>query len=191
MAELDALYCRQPGPLILDSGCGTGESSRYLALQHPTALVIGIDKSAHRLARAAARRDLPPNVAYLRADLVDCWRHIAMRRMPLLKHYLLYPNPWPRQRHLMRRWHAHPLMPVLLGLAPALELRTNWRIYAEEFAASAGIITGRSVTVERFAPAAPISAFEKKYQAAGHVLYRVSVTRPPENRPGRGRSGSG
>ena len=36
-------------PLILDSCCGAGDSTRYLALQFPDALVIGIDKSAQRL----------------------------------------------------------------------------------------------------------------------------------------------
>ena len=35
--------------LILDAGCGTGRSTHMLAEQHPNHLVIGIDKSAHRL----------------------------------------------------------------------------------------------------------------------------------------------
>ncbi|MDZ7825108.1 MAG: class I SAM-dependent methyltransferase [Gammaproteobacteria bacterium] len=41
-------------PLVLDTGCGTGASSRILARRHPGAQVIGIDKSADRLARGAA-----------------------------------------------------------------------------------------------------------------------------------------
>ena len=36
-------------PVILDSGCGTGASTRKLANMHPQHLVIGVDRSAVRL----------------------------------------------------------------------------------------------------------------------------------------------
>ena len=38
-------------PIILDSFCGTGQSTATLALRHPGHLVVGVDKSAHRLER--------------------------------------------------------------------------------------------------------------------------------------------
>ena len=39
------------GEIILDACCGVGQSSRILAQQNPQALVIGVDKSAHRINR--------------------------------------------------------------------------------------------------------------------------------------------
>ena len=39
-------------PIILDSGCGTGESTRLIAKEFHSSLVIGIDKSLHRLRRS-------------------------------------------------------------------------------------------------------------------------------------------
>ncbi len=159
--------------LILDSGCGTGASTVALAERFCTALVVGVDRSEVRLARARARRDIPENVLFVRANLEDCWSLLAQHEVRLSHHFLLYPNPWPKQRHLMRRWHAHPLMPLMLGISRRLELRTNWRIYAEEFAASIELHGNFAVTVAALSPQQPISAFEKKYLDAGQQLYCV------------------
>ena len=59
------------GGIVLDSGCGTGASTAILAGRFPGCTVIGVDKSAVRLARARHR---PPNCVLLRAHLVDFWR---------------------------------------------------------------------------------------------------------------------
>ena len=44
--------------LILDSGCGTGESTIHLARRFPNIPVIGIDKSAERLTKAGNEHQL-------------------------------------------------------------------------------------------------------------------------------------
>ena len=60
------------GPLIIDSCCGTGDSTRNLAGRFPEALVVGVDKSAHRLARHQPGDR--QNYALVRADVNDFWR---------------------------------------------------------------------------------------------------------------------
>ena len=47
--------------IILDSGCGTGRSTRLAALAEPAALVLGVDRSEQRLERgsSAAARVIP------------------------------------------------------------------------------------------------------------------------------------
>ncbi|OZB75653.1 MAG: SAM-dependent methyltransferase, partial [Halothiobacillus sp. 13-55-115] len=57
------------GKLILDSGCGTGDSSRALAEMFPAHQIIGVDRSAHRLSRQ--RQHTPDNCLLVRADLLD------------------------------------------------------------------------------------------------------------------------
>ena len=52
-ARLDAVQSGSSAPLLLDSGCGTGESSLRLARLFPGHLVIGIDQSAARLRQLA------------------------------------------------------------------------------------------------------------------------------------------
>ena len=170
--ELDELG----GDIILDSGCGTGESSLRFARACPGTLVVGIDKSATRLARAPHAG--APNLRYVRADLVDVCHFARLRRWRISGHFLLYPNPWPKQRHLLRRWHAHPALGDLIALGGRLELRTNWAVYAEEFAAALALWCALDVTVEAWRPDAPASAFERKYLASGHALYRVVIDLP-------------
>ena len=41
----------EPRPLVLDSFCGTGMSTALLADRYPNSWVVGIDQSAHRLAK--------------------------------------------------------------------------------------------------------------------------------------------
>lgn len=166
------------GPVIIDSGCGTGESSYRLASKYPTHLIVGVDKSATRLAKSATTNAV--NVELVRADLVDIWRLMKGHKWPIDKHYVLYPNPWPKKQHLKRRWHGHPVFLSMLQLCEKLELRTNWELYALEFVAAVKHLIGQGVfagevSYATFEAIEPISHFEKKYARSAHPLYRVAV----------------
>ena len=168
--------------LVLDSGCGTGESTIHLARKFPNVPVIGIDKSAVRLSKAG--KECPANAFWVRAELLDFWR-LALERVQagewnILHNALYYPNPWPKECEATRRFHLHPIFPVLMRLSPVTELRTNWEIYAREYkeaARIAGDCLSLNVGVEcsTFSPENPETAFERKYQTAGQELYRVVV----------------
>ena len=160
-------------PLILDTGCGTGASSVGLALRYPASFVIGVDQSADRL--ATEKGALPANLCLVRADLVDFWRLLAEQQVRLARHYLFYPNPWPKIGHLSRRWHGHAVFPVLPALGGIIECRSNWPIYIEEFAFALGRVLGREVPAEVFVPDEPVSPFERKYRDSGQQLYRCVV----------------
>ena len=56
----------------------------------------------------------------------------------LARHYVLYPNPWPKIGHLARRWHGHAVFPDLLALGGVFECRSNWRIYIEKWPSPSG-----------------------------------------------------
>lgn len=164
-------------PMILDSGCGTGESTQRLAGLHPDHLVIGVDQSLARLGKSGVdcgvlRHD---NWLLARAELATFWRLMYGAGLKLEKHLLLYPNPWPKPGHLQRRWHAHPVFPWLLALGGEIELRCNWEIYALEFAAAVQIATGVHVGVDQIEPEQGTSPFEAKYLGRGHTLYSVVV----------------
>jgi len=166
--------------LVLDSGCGTGDSTRELAKQLPECTVIGIDKSSARLSRTGVTSypHREKNAVWLRAELSTFWRLAVEAGWQLERHYLLYPNPWPKPGALQRRWHAHPVFPELLKLGGRLEMRTNWEIYALEFAAAMNRALGVQVK-----PASPpelpvMTPFESKYRNSGHDLYSVVVSCP-------------
>lgn len=163
-------------PLILDSGCGTGHASKLLAKANPDKLIIGVDKSSHRLAKGGLdyNFELLENCLLLKMNLVDFWRLAAEHGWNLEKHYLLYPNPWPKAKHLRKRWYAHPAFPQLLKLGGELELRCNWRLYAEEFQTAMNFIAPNSCVLTEYLEPSGISLFEQKYFKQGHLLYRCN-----------------
>lgn len=173
-------------PLVLDSGCGTGMSTLHLAKKFPDIPVIGIDKSAVRLTKADQEK-APANAFWIRAELLDFWR-LALEKVQsgeweILHHALYYPNPWPKESEATRRFHLHPIFPALLQLSPVTELRTNWEIYAREFAEAAAVAGDAldmklECQLECFEPTTPETAFERKYRDAGQKLYKVTVNRP-------------
>lgn len=191
LRHLDAPYLREPSevgrrafasvgerlvqsPFILDAGCGTGASTLALARRHADALVLGVDKSAARLAvgqRLIARGDAPENVLLLHCELVDFWQLAAAAGLRCKRQYLLYPNPWPKAEQLRRRWHAHPVFPTMRKLGGGIELRTNWKIYAEEFALALDV-AGIEPALDAFTPGEALTPFERKYAASGHGLWR-------------------
>ena len=138
-----------PRAVILDSGCGTGESTIHIARRFPNIPVIGIDKSCDRLNKAGnpvqtAGDAIPPNAFWIRAELLDFWRlaldHVKADKWTIPYHAVYYPNPWPKQSEATRRFHMHPIFPTLLALSGVTELRTNWEIYAREFAEATKIV---------------------------------------------------
>jgi tRNA (guanine-N7-)-methyltransferase len=171
-AALAARDLWQPGaPLILDAGCGVGWSTRRIAEMYPDHFVFGVDQSVDRINRGKPV-PMPPNALLIRADLIDFWSLLAEKGLRLVRHYNLYPNPWPKIGHLARRWHGHAVFPSWLALGGEIECRSNWKIYIEEMALALEILTGKPVIVEPWATDDPITPFEKKYLDSGHQLWR-------------------
>ena len=173
-------------PRILDTGCGVGLSTLHLATQYPDHFVIGIDQSQDRLARNTDRQSWngpePENLCFVRADLVDYWRLLLAAGIYPARHYLLYPNPWPKIGHLARRWHGHAVFPTIVALGGVIECRSNWRIYVEEFAAALNQLCAPQhhalALCEAYLPDRPMTPFERKYLASGHQLWRCTAELP-------------
>ncbi len=170
--------------MMLDAGCGSAASTVRIARAHPRHWVIGIDRSASRLAAVLEdRRPLPGNAIVVRAEIAAFWRLARHAGWRFERLWLLYPNPWPKPAQLMRRWHAHPGFADALAIAATIELRTNWRIYADEMQ-RALTIGGWTARVERWQVPdlaladAVTSPFEVKYAASGHALWRLLAAHP-------------
>ena len=164
--------------IILDSGCGIGESTVKLAAAYPECLVVGVDKSASRILRCKRRNAFLNNIIFVRCDLIHFWRLLQQSGYKLSEHYLLYPNPWPKPGHLQRRWHAHPVFSAVVQLGGKLTMRTNWCVYAQEFVIALRIYTEAKVSVSPLRIDAAMTAFERKYAASGHQLYEVTINLP-------------
>jgi tRNA G46 methylase TrmB len=163
----------RPRPLVLDSFCGTGHSTIALAERHRQHLVVGVDKSAHRLAKNPGGSC--DNYVLLQANCEDIWYLMARDGLLPDYHYLLYPNPWPKAAHLQRRIHGHASFPLLLQLGGQLELRTNWQIYAEEFGVALHLAGHRGHIRRLDERATGLSLFEQKYSRSGHELWSYAA----------------
>ena len=171
------LTTRKEKALILDSCCGVGESTARIAQRFPDCVVIGVDKSALRTGKHTHYQADSDNYLVVRADLNDFWRLAHQGGWKLQKHFLLYPNPYPKSAHVQRRWHASAAFADILKLGGQLEVRSNWQIYIEEFA-EALKVADVTATVEEYKAEEPDTPFERKYWDSGQQSWRVLATLP-------------
>lgn len=156
-------------PVILDSFCGTGMSTATLAAQFPNHSVCGIDQSAHRLDKH--QPESLENYRLFRAECETFWRELNDYHIAIDRHYLLYPNPWPKKNQLKRRVHGHPSFTLLGKLGGDVEMRTNWKLFAQEFDIAAATL-GFTGGIDRLAIDDPLTLFEHKYSQSGQALWR-------------------
>lgn len=220
--------------VILDSGCGTGRSTLLLGERFPNSIVLGIDRSLSRLERnflfrgversdekdgmdeerhdlqlkesSPMTQEVPAfrNVLLIRAELTDFWRCCLNAGWNIQRHYLLYPNPYPKISRVKNRWYAHPSFPIILMLGGDLIVRSNWKQYLDEFQSSLeicddflslGIGDEISITcrhgnyAKKYLPARddrngpmelkdrdiPMTNFEKKYFKCGERTYELKL----------------
>lgn len=164
--------------LVLDMGCGTGESSYHLALKYPDKLIIGIDKSLDRLERNNDfKKKSYENLKLVRGELLDLWYlfYLYREEFTFYKQYILYPNPWPKKKLVKKRFHANPIWPFIIEVCPHIEMRTNWKIYAKEFIFAYKFMTGISPKLDTLNVEKPITTFERKYNLSEQELYKVIV----------------
>lgn len=178
-AKVSELVKKKPRKFILDSGCGTGKSTEILAARFPHHWVVGVDKSQVRLAKNAAWRDglAKDNMILVRADVIDFWQQVIDAGWTVEKHFIFYPNPYPKKSQLNKRWHGHGIFPALLKTAQEFEVRSNWRIYLEEFQLAAQLLCpGLSGCIQRVDDSSEaMTAFERKYFEAGERCYALAL----------------
>jgi tRNA (guanine-N7-)-methyltransferase len=170
--------------IILDACCGVGQSTRILAKENPQALVVGVDKSDHRINKNVEGFDVDDgftadNFHLVRADLNDFYRLVKQANWPVSKHYILYPNPWPKSKHLQRRWHGSAVFPQMTSIGQQLILRSNWRIYLAEFQQAAKLVDlqGEILSLPVVDSSLALTPFEAKFQGSGQACWQLTLQR--------------
>ena len=95
-------------------------------------------------------------------------------KWPVTKHFVLYPNPWPKSKHLQRRWHGSAVFPEMIQIGQEIILRSNWRLYLEEFQA-ASTIAGLTGELSSVIDDEPLTPFEAKYKASGQECFQLNI----------------
>jgi tRNA (guanine-N7-)-methyltransferase len=108
----------------LEIGFGAGEHLAQQAEEHPAVGVIGCEVFENGIARLLgdiARRDLG-NIRIFADDarlLLDCLAPASIARV-----FILFPDPWPKERHHKRRLVAPATLDRLaIVMQPGAELR--------------------------------------------------------------------
>lgn len=126
-------------PRMLDIGCGNGEAAGAWAVDHPDQDVLAVE--LHRpgivqLLRWLDERPATDPVTNLRLVEADATALLAGALPGTFDRVrVLFPDPWPKRRHLERRLVDGPFVAAMADLLPSggtLHLATDWYDYADQ-----------------------------------------------------------
>lgn len=174
-------------PVSLEIGFGSGETLLALAEGNPACGFLGVEvhrPGIGRLLRALEAQELS-NVRVLRQDAVALL-HDGLAEASLAAVYLLFPDPWPKQRHHKRRILTAALVAELARvLQPGglFHAASDWPDYAEQMLAE---LERASPWFENLAGSGqftprpswrPPTRFEQRGERLGHPVRDLSFRR--------------
>ena len=177
--RLDQAFGRRSDRLV-DVGVGNGEATVAWAATHPARDVVAVEVHPPSVATTLAAIDAAgsTNVRVVAVDV----RALLAGAAPGDVHdvRLLFPDPWPKRRHLARRLVDAAFVATVAEVLPTggtLHVATDWPDYARQVAAVAAA-DGR-FTVEAAAPRPdrPVTTYEAIGLAAGRPITDVVATR--------------
>lgn len=184
-AALDQAFGRR-APRLLDIGVGTGEASQAWAAAHPGHDVLALEVHRPGLAQLLQRLDAdgPANLRVLEADATRVLDDLvgpgsdegesgrggasgftAVR--------VLFPDPWPKVRHVGRRLVDLRFVGQVATLLPpggTLHVATDWQDYAAQVRDVIGAEPRFDVDPEALRPPRPVTTYEQRGIDAGRTV---------------------
>jgi tRNA (guanine-N7-)-methyltransferase len=123
-------------PLVLEIGCGMGETTAAIAQEHPEVNFVGCEvfvAGVGALSKRIEEMELK-NVRLFRHDAVEVVRDMISPDS-LSGVHIYFPDPWRKARHHKRRLVAQPFINMLASkIRPGgyLHCATDWENYAEQ-----------------------------------------------------------
>jgi tRNA (guanine-N7-)-methyltransferase len=125
---------KRSAPVVLEIGCGMGETTAYIAGILPETNFIGVEvysSGVGALLKRLQEQDLS-NVRVLQHDAVEVVRDmVALNSLDGI--HVFFPDPWHKTRHKKRRLLQSPFVKILATrLKPGgyLHCATDWEDYA-------------------------------------------------------------
>ena len=181
--DLKSVFGRS-APVILEIGCGMGETTATIAAAHPEQDFVGIEvhtPGVGSLLKEIATRELS-NLRVIQHDAVEVLRDMIAPGT-LAGIHIYFPDPWPKKRHHKRRLIQPPFVHELaLRLAPGgyLHCATDWEEYAQQMLEVLSAEPLLANTAEGFAPRPawrPQTKFEARGLRLGHGVWDVVFLR--------------
>lgn len=176
-------------PVILEIGCGMGETTARIAAAMPEKNFIGIEvhtPGVGNLLKLIEAQGLS-NLRLIQHDAVEVVRDMIPPDS-LAGIHVFFPDPWPKKRHHKRRLLQLPFVNELAKrLAPGgyFHCATDWEEYAHQMVEVLGacpLLSNTAAGKDGFAPRPdyrPQTKFETRGLRLGHgvwdVVFRCNV----------------
>jgi tRNA (guanine-N7-)-methyltransferase len=171
-------------PMILEIGCGMGETTAAIAQAHPQNDYLGVEvhsPGVGSLLKLIEEKQLA-NIRIIQHDAVDVVEQM-IRPESLAGIHVFFPDPWPKKRHHKRRLIQQRFVQLLVSrLAPGgyIHLATDWQDYAEQMLV---VLAGEPLlanTAAGFSPRPeyrPLTKFEQRGVKLGHNVWDLLFRR--------------
>ena len=181
--DLDRVFGRV-APRILEIGFGMGETTAYIAAQHPEIDYLGTEvhtPGVGSLLNRIVELGLA-NVHVIQHDAVEVLRDM-IAPAALDGVHVFFPDPWPKKRHHKRRLIQPPFVALLVSRIKAgayVHVATDWEDYARQVME---VLSGNPLLVntsDGFAPRPawrPETKFEARGLRLGHRVWDVVFRR--------------
>ena len=171
-------------PVVLEIGCGMGETTAAIAAANPAVNYLGIEVYEAGVGALLARIDAGglANLRVIQHDAVPVLERM-IRPQSLAAIHVFFPDPWPKKRHHKRRLIQPPFVALAASrLAPGglLHCATDWPEYADQMleVLSANPLLTNSVQGFAQRPAErPVTKFERRGLALGHPVHDLIFER--------------
>ena len=184
-AALDAaqVFARR-APVVLEIGCGMGETSAAIAAAQPQTDFVGVEVHGPGVGALLNRIEAAKlaNLRVIQHDAVEVVDAMIAERS-LAGIHVYFPDPWPKKRHHKRRLLKPAFVQALARrLAPGgyLHVATDWAPYAEEILMALGSEPLLVNTAQRYAPRPawrPQTKFETRGLKLGHEVFDLVFRR--------------
>jgi len=175
--DLVQLFGRN-APVHVDLGCGDGSFLCEMAQQFPKSNFLGIERLTKRVKKVRRKAEKIENVRVLRADTLFAVRYL-LPESSVETFYLLFPDPWPKRRHQLRRIFTADFLDAI---AVALEQRGVLRVATDQLDYFHQIERSSRAHMQfKVVPRSPddslfpVTKFERKFREQGAPIYRLTL----------------
>lgn len=177
-------------PRLLDIGSGNGSATLAWARDHPDRDVVTVELHRPGLAQILRRLEAggPANVRVAELDATALLEG-GIEAGTFHEIRILFPDPWPKRRHLERRMVDGPFLARIADALPpggVLHVATDWDDYADQVRSGiaaeprlvpmADLGAGSWTSVR---PDRPVTAYEQRGRAAGRTVTDLLARRVP------------
>ena len=173
--DLEKLFGRN-APLHVDLGCGEGSFLCAQAQRMPEKNFLGIERLLGRVRAAAQKAATIGNVHLLRMEISYAVGYL-LPPASVETFYLLFPDPWPKRRHLQRRIANESFLRAIdqtLVSGGTLYIATDHVDYFEKIKEIARA-NPDFATVDFADIDLPHTKFERKFRMQDATIYRLEL----------------